>query len=64
MVSDPVRSDDEYRRLFWVSAAALTFVAVCAIAGLLPVTSVGIAVAICVALCAGRAQTVRRQAER
>jgi hypothetical protein len=35
MVAEPVRSDDEYRRLFWVSVAALTFVAACAVAGLL-----------------------------
>jgi hypothetical protein len=64
LVSEPVRSDDEYRRLFWVSLAALTFVAACAIAGLLPITSFALAVAICVALCAGRAQTVRRERDR
>jgi len=40
--------------LFWVSVAALTFVAVCAVGGLLPVTSLAIAAAICVALGAGR----------
>jgi hypothetical protein len=55
-----VRSDDDYRRLFWVSVAALAFVTACTIAGLLPVTSLALAVAICVALCSGRAQTVRR----
>jgi hypothetical protein len=62
MVSEPVRSDDEYRRLFWVSAGALAFVAVCAAAGLLPVTSFVIAIAICIAVCSGRAQAVRRRA--
>jgi hypothetical protein len=60
LVSDPVRSDDEYRRLFWVSVAALAFITVCTFADLLPVTSLAIAVAICVALCSGRAQKVRR----
>jgi len=64
LVSEPVRSDDEYRRLFWVSVAALAFVAACTAAGLLPVTSLALAVAICAALCGGRAQTVRRQGER
>jgi 2-methylcitrate dehydratase PrpD len=61
LVSDPVRSDDEYRRLFWVSVAVLAFATACTIAGLLPVTTLAIAVAISVALCSGRAQTVRKQ---
>jgi Flp pilus assembly protein TadB len=60
LVSEPVRSDDDYRRLFWVSVGALAFVTVCTVAGLLPVTSLAVAVAICAALCSGRAQAVRR----
>ena len=63
LVSDPVRSDTEYRRLFWVSAAALVFITACTFADLLPATSLALGVAICVALCAGRAQTVRRDAD-
>jgi len=39
LVSEPVRSDDEYRRLFWVSAATLVFITVCAASDLLPITS-------------------------
>jgi hypothetical protein len=60
LVSAPVRSDTEYRRLFWVSVAALAFVTACTIAGLLPATSLAIAVAICLAICSGRARAVRR----
>ena len=63
-VSEPVRSDDEYRRLFWVSVAALVFITACMLAGLLPATSLAIAVAISAGICGGRAQTVRRQADR
>jgi len=62
MFGRPPRSyGHPHRRLFWVAAVALTFVAACAAAGLLPITSFVLAVAISVALCAGRAQTVRRR---
>ncbi len=64
LVSEPVRSDEEYRRLFWVSAAALVFITVCAATELLPITSLAVAVAICAALCGGRAQKVRRESDR
>ena len=45
-----------------MTAAALLFITVCTATELLPITSLVIAVAICAALCGGRAQKVRREA--